>query len=63
MAEKLKVGDVVWVNERSAGGKILKHEWEGKIIRIEKATGTYSVRDLEDGAIYYRALCDLERSE
>lgn len=58
MATKLKIDDIVWVNERNVMGKILKHEWKGRILKIDTFTGIASVRDLDDKTIYQRfALC------
>ena len=62
--EKLKVGDIVWVNETSAGGKILKHEWEGEIIEFSPGGTEAKVQDLDsDGEIFWRPIRCLEESD
>ncbi len=62
--EELKVGDIVRVNERSIGGKILKHEWEGKIIWISKDRTVANVRELgSDGGLFWRDTRNLEKSD
>lgn len=33
--QMIGVGDIVWVNELSAEGKSLPHEWYGKVISIK----------------------------
>jgi len=63
MAEEgLKVDDIVWVNERSAGGEILTHEWKGKIIWISKDGRMANVQDLDsDGGLFWRDTRNLEK--
>ena len=64
--EKLKVGDIVWVNETSASGKILEHEWEGEIIGFSPGPhGTEAkVQDLDsDREIYWRPIRSLKESD
>ena len=62
--EELKVDDIVWVNERSAGGKILTHEWEGKIVWMSKDGRMANVQDLDsDGGLFWRDTRNLEKSD
>jgi len=58
--EELKVDDIVWVNERSFDGKILKHEWKGKITWISKDGRTANVLD-SDGGLFWRDTRKLEK--
>ena len=61
--EELKVGDTVWVNERSPGGEILTHEWKGKIVWMSKDGRMANVQDLEeDGGLFWRDTRKLEKS-
>lgn len=61
--EKLEVGDIVWVNERSTDGEILKHEWKGKITWISKDRTLANVKDLDsDGGLFWRDTRKLEKS-
>ena len=64
MSKDINVGDVVWVNEATAGGKALPHERYGKVVDISTATAT--VRDTTPGSSYYgaefnRSLSSLEK--
>jgi len=62
--EELKVDDIVWVNERSFDGKILKHKWKGKIIWISKDSTVANVKDLDsDGGLFWRDTRNLEKSD
>ncbi|GAG79009.1 unnamed protein product [marine sediment metagenome] len=61
--EELKVDDIVWVNERSPAGEILKHEWKGKITWISKDGTVANVQDLDsDGGLFWRDTRKLEKS-
>ena len=61
--EELKVDDIVYVNERSTDGEILKHEWEGKIVWISKDGRMANVQDLDsDGGLFWRDTRKLEKS-
>ena len=51
MAKQLKIGDRVWVNERSLSGKLLKHEWQGEVTKV-LADGA-EIKDCDPNSSYY----------
>ena len=46
----IKVDDIVWVNEATLSGKPLKHEWYGKVVRIDNEMAI--VRDTTGGSYH-----------
>ena len=59
---KIKVDDVVWVNEATIGGKPLKHEWYAKVISIDGLR--VKIKDITGGSYngetFSRWIMDLE---
>lgn len=60
----IKVNDIVWVNEATLAGKPLKHEWYGRVMKIEGDTVT--VKDTGKnyhGEVFTRMISNLETKE